>query len=170
MAESGEMSETAALWRRWQALNRGPATPAPEPDAVLLAAYAEDRLDEAASAAVELWLAERPEALADILAARTADAAPIEVPDAVIGRAAALVAAPQATVVPFRRPQRLGWRAAVAWSGLAASLLVTSLFGFSLGSTAYSEFMGPQATEASLQDFFDPPGGLFTAFEEEAGT
>ena len=83
MAGPGDETGEAALWARWRALAAASgAGRAPEPDALLLAAYAEGRLDEAAAAAVEDWLAEEPERLADVAAARAAaDAPPAVAPD-----------------------------------------------------------------------------------------
>lgn len=178
MAGTGEPADGSALWRRWRALTvTGTEDRAPAPEPLLLAAYAEGRLDEAAAAPVELWLAAHPEALAetlaDLAAARArpeADAAP----EAVIARAAALVAAADPKVVAFRRPPTRGlrnWRSLAAWSGIAACLLATSLIGFELGSDTYVNLTGNQSPAASaFHDLFEPPGGILPGIEDDSAT
>jgi anti-sigma factor RsiW len=175
MAEPGLRAEDAALWRRWQALapEMAPGTAvAPEP--LLLAAYAEGRLGEAEAAAVERWLAAAPEALADLAAARAVGNAVAEAAaETMIVRAQALVPAAGPKVVPLRRPQpQLGrWRMAMAWGGLAASILATSLVGFTLGNDTYASLMTSTATtDSAYGDLLDTPSGLFTTFSEDTGT
>ena len=53
MANLGAGDEDRELWRRWRALGEV----APAPDAMTLAAYAEQRLGESEAASVEDWLA-----------------------------------------------------------------------------------------------------------------
>ena len=74
MTGLGERAEDAALWRRWR-LDARPAPSRGAPDPLLLAAYADGRLDESEAEPVEDWLADHPEALADLIAARDAGAA-----------------------------------------------------------------------------------------------
>jgi hypothetical protein len=78
--------------------------------------------------------------------------------------------AASARVVPFRRPAAApsNWRIAVGRFAIAASLLVTGLVGFALGSDVYGNLSG--TTEAS-SDVFDQPAGIFTGeTSEESGT
>lgn len=167
-------SEDAALWRRFRASESQNDNTvkglADEFDPSLLAAYAEGRLDEKSAEPVEAWLARHPEALADIAVARakglTAEACP-----ALVARLMNLVSpAASACVVPFRRPATApsNWRIAVGRFAIAASLLVTGLVGFALGSDVYGNLSG--TTEAS-SDVFDQPAGIFTGeTSEESGT
>src|SRR5882724_4972545 len=85
MTEPMDRAEESALWRHWRTsvVNAtGEAPPAPDP--LLLAAYAEHRLGEAAAQQVEAWLALHPEAITDVLAAGEVNARPaaIEQPTA----------------------------------------------------------------------------------------
>jgi hypothetical protein len=177
MAEPDDKAEEMALWRRWhEAAGAGEAIRGFAPDALMLAAYAEDRLDEAARDRVEDWLASHPEALADIVAARGAAEPGEAVPDAVMARAMELVfeADPQVApgVLPFRRPlpPSRRWRMAAAWSGIAASLLATSLIGFALGNDAYMSLQGGPSASALAPEVLDPPGGIFTTLSEDQNT
>ena len=88
-----------------------------------------------------------------------------------LARAAALVAPGDAQVLTFRRPagRMANWRAAALWSGMAASLVVTSLIGFSLGNSAYLTLAGG-ASRGFGQELFDPPTGLFNNLDEEPST
>lgn len=171
MMGPGEKAGEAALWARWRALAAASeAKRAPEPDALLLAAYAEGRLNEAAAAAVEVWLAEEPERLADIVAARAAATATAVAPEALVARATALVGPADPKIVPFRYPTRRaqGWRSVAAWGSLAASILATSLIGFALGNDAYLTLAGGSSGETAVQDLFEPPGsGIFPTMEED---
>jgi hypothetical protein len=86
-----------------------------------------------------------------------------------VARAAALIVAGTDRGVPLRRPAAAPrWRSAIAWGGLAASIAVTSLVGFSLGSDAYASFSGGAGTNGF--DLLDPPVGLFTGFAEDQST
>ena len=174
MTEPMDRAEETALWRHWRTAmvnTAGEAAPAPDP--LLLAAYAEHRLGEAAAEAVEAWLALHPETLEDVLAARDSNAlatADVEPSEAALARATALVSDP--TVVPFRRPARPArpvWRVAVARVAVAASLLVVSLVGFALGTDAYTSLNSDQQAGLS-QDLFDPPSGIFSSLGEESSS
>jgi hypothetical protein len=174
MTSPGERAKDAALWRRWrQHAHPAPHFGAAEPMAV--AAYAEGQLDEAQAAPVEDWLAAHPEALADLVAARAAAASPLpEASTHLIARAAGLVQSPgespgESNVVRFRRAagaRQQPWRMAMAWSGIAASLVATSLIGFSLGSDVYPKIIDQPVYESAIHDLLDPPGALFAADEE----
>ena len=64
MANLGAGDEDRELWRRWRALGEV----APAPDAMTLAAYAEQRLGESEAASVEDWLATNPTAWSELAA------------------------------------------------------------------------------------------------------
>jgi anti-sigma factor RsiW len=167
MTEPRDEAEGWALWRWWRGRNAQLAVPM---DGLSLAAYAEGRLDANGAQAVEYWLAAHPEALADVIAARAAAEAPSSSTSAaIVARAAGLVHWPSAEVVPLRRAAPR-WRTAVAWSGIAASLMVTSLVGFALGSDAYLSAANTSAADTTFQNLLDPPTGLFSGFGEDNGT
>jgi anti-sigma factor RsiW len=108
-----------ALWSRFKAV---------EPDPLTLAAYAEGRLDGAAAAAVERWLALDPETASDVALARTApSAADAEAAERVAARASRLVSG---RVVPFRA-RVVRWAEATA---IAASFALIAYLGFALGA------------------------------------
>lgn len=170
MAGPSDGTDGAALWRRWRSASASGAAEAVEPDALRLAEYAEGRLPE--DGTIEDWLAARPETMSDILAARRAAGGDLPVAsDAVITRATALVTAGDAQIVTFRQPtaRRASWRTAALWSGLAASLVVTSMIGFTLGNNAYLSLAG-SPTPALGQELFDPPTGLFNSLDEDPNT
>ena len=175
MTESMDRAEQNALWEHWRAATvnaAGEALPAPDP--LLLAAYAEHRLSEAAAEDIEAWLSLHPKAIEDVLAAVASNIGPaVEQPSAAaLARAMALVAEPDSTVVPFHRParpSRPAWRVAVARLAVAASLLVVSLVGFALGTDAYTSLAGDQQS-ALGQDLFDPPSGIFSGLGEETSS
>ncbi len=170
MAGPMDSADEAALWRRWRSA-AGDGLPAgPEPDALAFAAYAEDRLEPEAAAAVEAWLADDLQATRDVLAARQVrrEALP-EAPEAILARAAALMGGGEVRILAFRRPTaRLrSWRGAVGWSAMAASILVASLAGFAMGDDTYMTLTG--GTNASLsQELLDPPTGLFNGMDEDS--
>ncbi len=142
-----DRTDEAALWRRWRSAAAESAVAAP--DALVLAAYAENRVDAAERDAVERWLAADPDALSDMLAARAARL------EDTAGQVVAL----------RRRPSpRPSWRNSIVWGSLAASLLVTSLVGFGLGASSTL----PETSDTPIaQDFLDPPVGLFNGLAEE---
>jgi hypothetical protein len=154
-----------------------------EPDALLLAAYAEGRLSEAEAEPVEAWLATAPDALGDVVAARmTYQRPPWTVFEHVLDKATALVPGETtpagAAILPFRprlrpphlRPPHLRpqWRAAIAWSSLAASILCASLVGFSMGSDAYTNLAGTQSVDSATADGLTP--SLDNYFSDDSGT
>lgn len=119
-----ETAGGADLWARY----RSRLAPAAEPDALLLAAYAENRLNEAESAAVETWLARHPEALDHVLAARAASAAgvlPLGRPAEIADARALLAGGHGASAAQLVR--------GIAWGSVAAGLLVACLFGYEAG-------------------------------------
>lgn len=171
MAGPSDRTDEAALWRRWRSAAASGAANGVEPNALVLAEYAEGRLPEAVSGTIEDWLAARPEAMSDILAARRVAGSDLPVAsDAVIARATALVTAGDAQIVTFPQPaRRANWRTAAVWSGVAASLVVTSMIGFTLGNSAYLSLAG-SPTPALGQELFDPPTGLFNSLDEDPNT
>lgn len=174
MTGSGDRAEGAALWRRWRSRSRAVAKGGVDDNALLLAAYIDGRLAAARAEAIEEWLIDHPEALDDLIAARAAAGAALPAaPKSIIARAQSLVAARSETAMRFagRPMRRHGWRTAAAWSGLAASLLATSLFGFALGSNAYLDVMGQSPSpETTFHQLLDPPGQLFSMEVEETST
>jgi hypothetical protein len=123
-SDDQEMAGGAGLWARYRArLAR-----VPEPDAMQLAGYAENRLGEAESAAVESWLARHPEAIAAVLAARAA-ASSAALP---LGRRADIDAA-RALVAGRGGASHLQLLRGVAWGSVAAGLLVACLAGYEAG-------------------------------------
>lgn len=172
MTDKGVGAEDRRLWQRWRAL--GEKSRVAEPDALLLAAYAEGRLSEAQAEAVEAWLATTPDVLADVIAARANDR-PRPVSEHMLASASALVPGPAAPagaeILPFqpRKPQLPPrWRTALAWSSIAASLLCASLIGFSMGSDAYVNLSGTQATDTT--DGLGAPGLDNSYFSDDSGT
>jgi hypothetical protein len=162
-----DRAEAATLWRRWRMAAVKDAAAIAEPNASLLAAYAENRLSPTAAAAVEDWLADHPEAIGDILAARQAGEPAASA--TVIARATALIAAAEAGVVAFRAKAQIrtsSWRVAIACGGMAASFLITSALGLSLGYDAYMNFSG--TSPSLVQEALDPPAGLFNSTDEDS--
>jgi anti-sigma factor RsiW len=172
MTDKGAGAQDRRLWQRWRAL--GEASRVAEPDALLLAAYAEGRLTEAEAEPVEAWLAAAPEVLADVIAARSAYQHPPQlIFERMLAQASSLVpgaAAPaSAEIVPFRPQRRPQWRTALAWSSIAASLLCASLIGFSMGSDAYANLPGTQTVDTSA-DGLPAPSLDSSYFSEDSGT
>jgi hypothetical protein len=165
MAEPQHGTEEAVLWHRWRsAADQGSLV---EPDPLVLAAYAENRLASPEIDAVEEWLAAHPDAVEDILAARRAAAAALpDSPPAVVGRAAALLHPGDAQVLAFRRPAPR-WRTAAAWGCMAASIAMVGIVGFNLGSDVYVNLAGGASATLS-QELLDPSGFLNSADEDSA--
>jgi hypothetical protein len=173
MAGPLDNSDDAALWRLWRTTGAAdPAVPS-DPDALLLAAYAEDRLSPAAAEAVEEWLAVNPLAAQDIIAARRAVAMELPVASpAVISRAAALVGvADGVSVLAFRRPSppQRHWRDALRIGAMAASVLAASFVGFAMGTNTFVTLAAGNGTALSLE-LLDPPTGLFNGLDEDSST
>jgi hypothetical protein len=177
MVELGAGKEEQDLWRRWR--ERGGARMA-APSTALLAAYADHRLSETEAEPVEAWLADDPAAWPELVALRAAVAAPVasaDAAEAMIAGACALVAdraalAPDGNVVPLRRPAR-SWRNALAWSGVAASLVAVSLVGFTMGSDAYQSLAGlsgGDSAQSAVFDSFDAPTTIDSYLSDESGT
>ena len=118
-----ETAGGAALWARY----RAGLAPAAQPDALTLAAYAENRLGPEESEAVEAWLARHPDSIEQVLAARAAAAGPLP-----LGRrdevaaARALVAHRGGRVVP----QLLR---GIGWGSVAAGLMAACLISYEAG-------------------------------------
>jgi anti-sigma factor RsiW len=167
-----DRTDDAALWRRLRsAAAMGPA-PA-EPNALVLAAYAEGRLSEAEAEALEEWLAQNPAVTTDVLFARRAERTPLPAASpAIIARASALVGT-SAEVLRFPRPtpSRRGWRSAASWGAMAASLVMAIVLGYTVGHDAgvYAELARGSST-ALGQELIDPPTGLFNGLDEDSST
>jgi len=148
------------LWRRLRAeYEDSAAGEAWAPDEMALAAYLEDRLEEAERAEVEAWLAAAPEALDLVLAARQALAEPsVAAPEAVVRRAAALVPEPpgsrlagglRGVFMPLWQP--------LGWSGAVAGVLLACVVGFQLGQSGYESTVTLEQLEIAEAGFvFDP--------------
>lgn len=146
-----------------------------------LAGFADARLADSDDVErIAAWLAEDPDAAADVAAARAiAGAPPAIASDAIVARAVALVGSPEAgaappppdestpdaTVIPFARPPRPApslFQRATRWVSLAAALVIASWLGFSLGTAASFE---PRPTAQAGDDSFfgellDPATGV----------
>jgi anti-sigma factor RsiW len=161
MNDKGKREERdRALWRRLRAESQSPgAEDERAPGEMALAAYLEGRLDEAARAEVEAWLAAAPEGLDLVLAAREALSEPdMPAPEAVVRRAAALV--PES---PGRKPGGRLWDALGAlwqplgWSGAVAGVLLACVVGFELGRSGYDSSVTLSQFEVAEAGFvFDP--------------
>ena len=175
MTEPMDKAAEITLWWHWRrAMLNAAGEAAPAPDPLLLAAYAEHRLSETAAEELEAWLALNPEALADVLAARVSKLGQpsVQPPEAVLVRAMGLVPGVTSTVLPFRRTARPApsWRIAMGRVAVAASLLVVSLIGFTLGTDAYMNLLNGGQSTALSQDLFDAPAGIFSTLGEETSS
>lgn len=165
-----DSAEEAGLWRRWREAGGGRLAAGAEPDALELAAYAENRLSPEETEAVEDWLSSNPQIIKDIFAAREIDESALpEAPEAVVARAAALVGVGDGKVLAFRRPtaSRRRWRGAASWGAMAASLLVASLAGFAMGDDTYATLLGGSPPVLG-QELLDPPSSLFNGIDEDS--
>jgi hypothetical protein len=171
----GQESNDIALWRRWrEGQEVAPGDAAAEPDALILAAYAENRLgrpgidpeDDPAIAAVEAWFVEYPDALDDVVAARSPSTGAAD--EALVARAQSLIARPNEKVRPLM-PARRSWRSAAAWSGIAASMIVAVLIGFQIGRSNIID--QPDATQnpSAEQILIGAPGTIIAADDEDTG-
>jgi len=164
-------AEEAALWRRFRALERNSGFKARDlGDPLTLAAYTEGRLGTKAAEAVEAYLASKPEIIGDILAARAAQQALPEAPEAMIALAAGLVSprvspAFDPRIVPFRQAAvpSATWRVTVSRLVIAASLVVTGLVGFALGSNTYGNILQSHVSASADTDPLDQPAGFFSS-------
>ncbi len=172
MGKLGAGEEERQLWLRWRALGEAAAA---MPNAMDLAAYAENRLSESEAETVENWLAADPAAWTELEAARRAaphdDASASE---ALIARACALVTDLSALpadgkIVALRRPAPV-WRNALAWGSVAASLVATSLVGFSMGGDVYRSLSLTQVAADASTDALEASSTLDTYFADDSGT
>lgn len=174
MSGGNEFNE-AALWRRWRDGQAEAGRAAVEPDALILAAYAEHRLGrrgtdpetDPAVAAVEAWLVDNPDALDDILAARSTADPPA--PVALVARVQGLIVRPDGNIVPLR-PTRGGWRHAATLSGIAASMIAAIIVGFSLGTDDVVDLSGFGQDQTVIEQpaLIGLPGSILTD-DEDAG-
>jgi hypothetical protein len=149
MMDDPQFEPDRALVESWRRASM--PRPAP-PDLMLLAAYAEGRLNDAEAEPIEAALASDPALLDTLLALREPSAAAI--PSAALIRSAqALVPGPALSapsVVSFARrgAARRGADAWLAWGAVAASLLIVSTAGFSLGMNTGRAVDTPAGVEA----------------------
>jgi hypothetical protein len=170
----GQEFNDAALWRRWRDGRTAPGDAAAEPDALILAAYAENRLGrpgndpeaDPAIAAVEAWFIDCPAALDDVVAARSPIAGPAS--ETVVARAQSLIARRDETVRPLMSA-RQSWRSAAAWSGIAASMIVAVLIGFQLGRFDIMDLPDPGQNPTAEQVLIGTPGTILATDDEDTG-
>ena len=176
----GEINRAdAILWREWRDRTDAAGEAAFEPDALKLASYAENRLgrpgfdpeSDPEISAIEAWLTLHPDAIAELADARAAVAQETlpAVSAEIIARAQALVAAPSDGVVAFR-PRLRSWRAAAAWSGIAASLFLSTAVGFSAGANDWLKLSDPAPSASLVQELLDPPGTVLNNLDLDSGT
>jgi hypothetical protein len=173
MSGGNEFKE-AAPWRRWRDGTDAAGEQAAEPDALALAAYADRRLGrrgadpetDPATVAVEAWLADHPDYVDDVVAARNVAGPPADA--VLVARAQALIARPEGKVAALSRPRR-DWRNAVAWSSIAASLIAAVLIGFSLGDDGVVELSGFGTTQVQEQPLIGAPSAFLAPDDEESG-
>jgi hypothetical protein len=166
----------AALWRRWREGQAASGEAAAEPDALVLAAYAENRLgrpgidpeDDPAIAAVEAWFVDCPAALDDVVAARSSVAGSASA--ALVARAQSLIAQPDEKVWPLPLVSaRPSWRSAAAWSGIAASMIVAVLIGFQLGRYNIMDLPDSGQNPSIEQAVIGTPGTILATDDEDTG-
>ena len=132
-----------------------------------LAAFADGLLDAEENERVAALLVADPDAVADVLAARSATSlnhASAEL-ERVVTRALAILPeapSPGGRVIPFvPRLRRPLVQHVAQWGSIAAAIAVASWLGFSMGSDASLALSTPrQSSEASLPDLFDPASGF----------
>ena len=133
------------------ALAETAAEPGAERDELLIAAYLDGTLDEAARARVEAMLATDAEALDLMLASRDAlDEAPAEsLPDALLSRAQGIVRE-WSRASESRGGGWLGWLfgGALQPVGVAAALLLACALGIGLGHSSFANLTAAQSLEA----------------------
>jgi len=164
-----------ALWQKCR------VTDAPQDEGTRfldLAAFADRLLDTEDQERVAAWLANNPEAAADVRAARTLDASAesSENLENIIARACAI--SPQAPREPSqilelvpRRGTRFV-RSFAQWGSLAAAIAVASWLGFAMGSDATLALSQPrQPSDASFfPELFDPASGFLRDLGEGTRT
>jgi len=156
MNDDAPFQPDQTLYERWRSHESVPAVA--ELDPMLLAAYLDGRLDEAQAAMLEQLLAADPAALDDLLACEPVTP---EIPSAAfIARAQTLVGgAAILPVAPRPAPPRRMVTAWAAWGAVAASLVLISLVGFSLGMQTERNFNGSTGVGTSI-DILDQSSGL----------
>ena len=158
MNDDAPFQPDRTLYERLRSHESQPAESLLELDPMLLAAYLDGRLGEDEAAPLEALLAADPTALDDLIAC---DPVTPEIPSAAfIAKAQALVGG--ATVLPFTprsAPPRRLVAAWAAWGAVAASLVLISLVGFSLGMQTERNFNGSTGLGTSI-DILDQSSGL----------
>jgi hypothetical protein len=170
-------AEARELWRRWQAA--GAVAPTTDRDFVTLVALAEDRAGPAERRRFEELLVADPGLAEDLAAIANPPEGAVDdaLLAAIAARAAALVPAETARILPFRGRRPGGgtgarWYEPARWGALAASIALIGYLGFALGGTAYADFAS--LTSDSLgQELLDPStgflGGLTSIANDQAG-
>jgi len=158
MNDDTHNDEDRALFAEWRRV----LPPVAEmPAAMMLAAYAENRLDEAAAAEVEWALVADSSLIDDVLAARHPDPV-LQVTPEIFRRAeAAHRQAQGATIIRFAprgRPPLTGMRGVIAWGAVAATVVLVSCMGFDLGIEVQQAIEGT-ANATPVDIFADPNAG-----------
>lgn len=154
----------AALWQQarqaWGSRESGSAKAR---DPLVLAAYLDGRLDEAAAAELEATIAGDPQLLAEVLALRAGLGAPLDpAPAPVVARAQALVAAAPAPVRPGTAVGGLLERLFGAWlrPAVPAFAVLTLIVGcagaFELGRFQSEQVLPQQTAGAGEAELPDP--------------
>jgi anti-sigma factor RsiW len=160
--EREERQGAASDRRLWQRCRTADA-PNDEARFLDLAAFAEGLLDADDQDRIAAWLADDPDAAADVSAARTLEGhdGPGDEVDRVIARACAI--SPETDPARGRVVVLAQWRGRriaqgfAQWSSIAAAIALAGWLGFSMGSdTSLALSAPPQPNEASfLPDLFD---------------
>lgn len=139
-----------------------------------LAAFVDTRLDPDEHDRVATLLMADLDAAGDIAAARALAAAPHQAADeAVIARAASLVAAPverRGQLIPFRgrtQPTQSLFMLA-RWGSLAAAVAMACWLGFALGTNAWVALtqINQSSDENFVGDLVDPSGGVLRSISD----
>jgi anti-sigma factor RsiW len=164
-----------ALWQKCR------TTDAPEDEALRfldLAAFADRLLDVEEQERVAAWLADHPEAAADVRAARALDVSgesPAKLENVIARACAILPPAPReaSQVIELARPRGPRFVQSFAqWGSLAAAIAVASWLGFAMGSDATLALSQPrQPSDSSfLPELFDPASGFLRDLGEGTRT
>lgn len=167
--------EDQALWQR----SRDAEAAEDEVERFLdLAAFAEGRLDAEDQERVAALLGRDGDAASDVAAARGLAAGPAPaVPDAVFGRACALVTAeavPRGRVIAFprRRLSAPDLQGFARWGSLAAAIVMAGWLGFALGADTSISLTrtGSPSDEGFFRELLDPSTGFLRDLAEGVQT
>jgi len=156
MTDKQSFEDGYALYQRWRKLDHSTV---PVPDFMTLAVYAETALSEENAVALDAALAADPDLLATWPDAQQSIAGD-PVSDAFLERLQLVQPAPPVAQIiqfPIKRQSSQGpVRLALAWSALAASILLICSVGFQLGMQTQQAIDAPAGT--SSVDLLDQAG------------